>query len=90
MYLEEREARASPDWMRVPARSLDLVPGQQPVVPGRDRPERHRTLRTARHTRHASHRHTAPIATPSGEWTAVLAARVRVTRRLKSRGGRGR
>lgn len=30
VYLEEweREARASPDWLRVPARSLDLIPGQ--------------------------------------------------------------
>jgi hypothetical protein len=29
-YLEEweREARTSPDWLRMPARSLDLVPGQ--------------------------------------------------------------
>ena len=30
VYLEEceREARTSPDWLRMPARSLDLVPGQ--------------------------------------------------------------
>ncbi len=30
VYLEEweREAKASPDWLRMPARSLDLVPGQ--------------------------------------------------------------